>query len=83
MKIKGKSITPAQLTLQTHLEELGVKTVFEYRFLEDRKYAFDLYDEESRIGYEADGGTWTSAPHRPSRPTCALSCPPCQNRLGL
>jgi very-short-patch-repair endonuclease len=64
MKIKGKSITPAQLTLKTHLEELGVKTVFEHRFLEDRKYAFDLYDEENRIGYEADGGTWTGGHKR-------------------
>ena len=59
MKIKGKSITPAQLTLKTHLEELGVATVFEFRFLEGRKFAFDLYNANTRIGFEADGGTWT------------------------
>ena len=59
MKIKGKNITPAQLKLKTHLEELGIKTVFEYRFLEDRRYAFDLYDEATRVGYEADGGQHT------------------------
>ena len=59
MKIKGKSITPAQLTLQTHLEELGVLTLFEYKFLPDRKYCFDLADLTTRIAYEADGGMWT------------------------
>jgi len=59
MKIKGKIITPAQLTLQIHLRELGIETVFEYQFLQDRKFTFDLYDEATRVGYEADGGQHT------------------------
>ena len=59
MKIKGNSITPAQLTLKTHLAELGVHTELEYRFLDDRRYAFDLYDTENGIGFEADGGQWS------------------------
>jgi len=56
MKIKGKNITPAQLTLKTHLEELGVAVEVEYRFLEDRKYAADLADVGNRLLYECDGG---------------------------
>ena len=60
MKIKGKSITPAQLTLKTHLEELGLEGLeLEFRFLPDRKYAFDIADHRNRIAYEADGGQWS------------------------
>jgi len=49
----------AQLLLAAHLLELGVGTVFEYQFLEDRKYAADLADLEHRILYECDGGEWS------------------------
>jgi hypothetical protein len=59
MKIKGKSITPAQLTLQTHLQELGVKTIFEYQFVKERKFAADLADLENSILFECDGGQWS------------------------
>ena len=49
----------AQLLLSAHLLELGVVTEYEFQFLEDRKFAFDLADPESRIGYECDGGQFS------------------------
>ena len=59
MKIKGKNITPAQLTLKTHLEELGVNTIFEYQFVKERKFSADLADLENSILFECDGGQHT------------------------
>jgi len=67
MKIKGKSITPAQLTLRTHLLELGLEgghTEFEFKFLSDRKYAFDIVDHCNRIAFECDGGEWSGGHKR-------------------
>ena len=47
--------TQAQILLQTHLAELGIKTVFEFRFCLQRKFRFDLYAEELRMGFEVNG----------------------------
>ena len=62
MKIKGKSITPAQLLLKAHLLELGLEhahTEFEYKFLSDRKYAFDIADHANKIAFECDGAQFS------------------------
>ena len=64
MKRKRKGPTPAQLLLATHLRELGVQDVqFEYQFLADRKFRFDLFSAEIRMGFEACGGMWNGG-HR-------------------
>ena len=54
-----KGLSEAQILLAYHLQELGVHVVFEYQFLPDRKYRFDLLDDENKIGYEADGGEFS------------------------
>jgi very-short-patch-repair endonuclease len=59
MKIKGKSITPAQRLLQMHLHELGVDTIFEYQFVKERKFAADLADLDNSILFECDGGQFS------------------------
>jgi very-short-patch-repair endonuclease len=54
---KRKGPTPSQVLLAMHLKELGILDVeFEYKFLADRKFKFDLYSQELRIGFECDGG---------------------------
>jgi very-short-patch-repair endonuclease len=64
---RKKGPTPAQLLLATHLRELGVRDVeFEYQFLADRKFRFDLYSQDIRIGFEACGGTWNGGHRRRS-----------------
>ncbi len=49
------NITVAQLLLHEHLHELGIETVFEFRFTLERRYRFDLYCERLRIGFEVHG----------------------------
>ncbi len=51
--------TPAQELLATHLMELDVHVEFEVPVCEGRKFAFDLADDENRIGFECDGGQWS------------------------
>lgn len=48
-------VTAAQILLQKHLVELGVKTVPEFRFSLERKFRFDLYAESLRMGFEVNG----------------------------
>jgi very-short-patch-repair endonuclease len=48
-------LTPMQRLLKTHLSELGIKTVPEFRFCLERRYRFDLYSPEHRIGFEVNG----------------------------
>src|SRR5271165_6334862 len=45
----------AKLLLATHLAELGVVTVKEWPFAEGRRYRFDLFSAEHRMGFECDG----------------------------
>ena len=47
--------SPMQRLLRIHLKELGVKTIPEYRFYQERRWRFDLASEELRIGFECDG----------------------------
>jgi hypothetical protein len=56
----------AQTLLQTHLRELGIETVAEYRFYEKRKWRFDLATPPSYRGllaFEIDGGAYTRGRH--------------------
>ena len=48
-------MTEAQTLLQVHLVELGIKTVPEFRFDPERKYRFDLANEQLQIGFEEIG----------------------------
>ena len=48
-------MTPAQTLLQIHLRELGIETTPEFRFCLQRKFRFDLYSEELRMGFEVNG----------------------------
>ena len=48
-------LTEAQILLQKHLEELGIKTVPEYRFNPERQFRFDLADLENRLAFEVNG----------------------------
>ena len=48
-------MTEAQILLQVHLKELGIETVPEFRFDSERKYRFDLANEELQIGFEVNG----------------------------
>jgi hypothetical protein len=47
--------TQAQILLQKHLAELGIKTVPEFRFCLQRKFRFDLYAESLHMGFEVNG----------------------------
>ena len=48
-------MTEAQTLLQVHLVELGIKTVPEFRFDPERRFTFDLANEELMIGFEVNG----------------------------
>lgn len=48
-------LTEAQILLQKHLAELGIKTVPEFRFDPERQWRFDLASLEHRIGFECNG----------------------------
>jgi len=48
-------LTKAQNLLRIHLKELGVATRPEFRFCMERKFRFDLYSEELRMGFEVNG----------------------------
>ena len=54
----GHKLTAQQVLLGVHLAELGLVHEFEYRFLPDRKFRFDVYVPELRLGIEVDGGMW-------------------------
>jgi len=41
------------------LAELGIETVYEYKFYHERQFRFDLYAAELGTGFECDGGQWT------------------------
>lgn len=47
--------TEAQVLLATHLKELGIATVTEYRFDPERQFRFDLASTALRIGFECNG----------------------------
>lgn len=57
-------LTVAQRLLRTHLTELGITTTCEFRFMEDRRFRFDLASERYRIAFEVDGGIWTGGHRR-------------------
>lgn len=48
-------LTPAQLLLRTHLAELGISTITEYKFHLERKWRLDLYCTLHRLGFECNG----------------------------
>jgi len=58
-RTKGTGPTPAQILLKKHLAELGIETVYEFRFCMERAFRFDLYCERLRIGFECDGGQFS------------------------
>lgn len=60
----GHKLTAQQVLLGVHLAELGLVHEFEYRFLPDRKFRFDVYVPELRLGIEVDGGMWSGGHRR-------------------
>jgi very-short-patch-repair endonuclease len=52
-------LTAPQALLQVHLRELGIETVPEFRFCLERKFRFDLYSNNLRMGFECDGGQFS------------------------
>lgn len=52
-------LTEAQQLLQYNLRELGMHPVLEHKFLEGRRFRFDLAVVKERIGFECDGGMWS------------------------
>jgi len=52
-------LTKSQQLLRIHLREIGIETRPEYRFCLERRYRFDLFSEELKMGFEADGGQWS------------------------
>lgn len=57
-------LTAQQVLLGIHLRELGLAIEYEYRFLPDRKFRFDVYVPELRLGIEVDGGMWRGGHRR-------------------
>lgn len=54
----GKQVwaTEEQVLLWGHLKELlGIECLYEFKFCEDRRFSFDLYAAEFRVGFECDG----------------------------
>ena len=56
--MREKRMTESQTLLQIHLLELGIKTEAEVQFMPDRKFRFDLANDEHKLGFECDGGKW-------------------------
>ncbi len=48
-------MTEAQTLLQVHLKELGIETVAEFRFDGERRFKFDLANEQLMMGFECNG----------------------------
>ena len=61
-------LTAQQVLLGMHLKELGLAIEYEYRFLPDRKFRFDVYVPELRLGIECNGGRYKFG-HRSYRDT--------------
>ena len=45
-------MTESQTLLQIHLLELGIKTEAEVQFMPDRKFRFDLANDEHKLGFD-------------------------------
>ena len=56
-------LTPAQELLRIHLKELGIETLPEYKFCDNRRWRFDLASED-RLAFEISGGNWTGGHRR-------------------
>lgn len=56
-KSKKRKLTAQQELLGIHLKELGLTHEFEYQFLPDRKFRFDVYMPPIPVKNEASG-TW-------------------------
>lgn len=61
----ASKLTPQQALLGMHLRELGLAIEYEYRFLPERKFRFDVFIPRhlrgcgsNGIGIECDGGMW-------------------------
>lgn len=63
MKKQPYKLTQAQELLRTHIQELGIAVEAEVTFHPERKWRFDLFLPEPRIGIEIDGGMWSGG-HR-------------------
>jgi|SRR5215472_12357123 len=61
-----RKVTQAQILLALHIGELAYSSVYEYKFLPDRDFRFDVYCEELRMGFECSGGRWKKG-HRSAR----------------
>jgi very-short-patch-repair endonuclease len=59
----ASKLTPAQILLGRHLEELGLEPEFEVRFSRERKFRFDIGLWDQHIGIEVCGGHWNGG-HR-------------------
>lgn len=60
---KPYKLSQAQTLLLIHLRELGLEAVPEFRFHEARKWRFDAWIPEARIGIELDGGMFSGGRH--------------------
>lgn len=59
-----KKLRPAQILLEKHLGELGIRNVeVEYRFCKDRLWRADYYIPEWRILLEIEGGLYIRGRH--------------------
>ena len=59
MRARQYKLTQAQTLLLIHLKELKLAAIPEHRFHETRKWRFDIFIPEARIGIELDGGFWS------------------------
>jgi len=48
-------MTESQQLLKIHLSELGIETVAEFQFCPDRRFRFDLANEQLMLGFECNG----------------------------
>ena len=63
-------LSPMQVLLGKHLEELGMhkdEILFEYRFCEERRWRMDVVLPELRLAIEISGGNWTGGHKRGKR----------------
>lgn len=59
--VRDKPDYPGQI--QSALKIIGIESVKEYKFLEDRRFRFDLAIPEKKIAIEFEGGTFTNGRH--------------------
>jgi very-short-patch-repair endonuclease len=57
-------LTPAQILLGIHLDELGLSFVREHQFCDDRSWRLDIAIPEYRLAVEISGGNWTGGHRR-------------------